>query len=134
LPGKGGGQKETAVIPNTGGLQEVRGISNTFSAEYGRGQGIIQMSTKSGSNAFHGQGTYTIRNEALNANSNSNKANGLPRGVFKSHEIGGALAGPIIRNKLFFSTSYHYLPFNRGATPLSTVPQALGKVGDFSTN
>ena len=132
LPVMGGGHNEAAVIPNTEGLQEVRVISNTFSAEYGRGQGIIQMSTKSGSNAFHGQGTYTIRNEALNANTNSNKANGLPRGVFKSHEIGGALTGPIIRNRLFFSSSLHYLRFNSGSTPLNTVPTALEKVGDFS--
>ena len=132
LPVMGGGQNEAAVIPNTEGLQEVRVISNTFSAEYGRGQGIIQMSTKSGTNAFHGQGTYTIRNEALNANTNSNKANGLPRGVFKSHELGGALTGPIIRNRLFFSSSLHYLRFNSGSTPLSTVPTALEKVGNFS--
>src|SRR5882724_8783482 len=132
LPVMGGGYNEAAVIPNTEGLQEVRVISNNFSAEYGRGQGVISMSTKSGTNGFHGQGTYTIRNEALNANTNSNKANGSPRGPFKSHEIGGALAGPIIRNKLFFSTSYHYLRFNRGATSLSTVPTALEKLGDFS--
>jgi len=132
LPVMGGGQNEAAVIPNTEGLQEVRVISNTFSAEYGRGQGIIQMSTKSGANAFHGQGTYTIRNEALNANTNSNKANGNPRGVFKSHEVGGALAGPIIRNRLFFSSSFHYVRFNSGSTVLSTVPTALEKIGDFS--
>ena len=132
LPVMGGGYNEAAVIPNTEGLQEVRVISNNFSAEYGRGQGVISMSTKSGTNAYHGQGTYTIRNEALNANTNSNKANGNPRGPFKSHEIGGAIAGPIIRNKLFFSSSYHFLRFNRGSTSLSTVPTALEKAGNFS--
>lgn len=132
LPVMGGGYNEAAVIPNTEGLQEVRVISNNFSAEYGRGQGVISMSTKSGTNAFHGQGTYTIRNEALNANTNSNKANGNARNPFKSHEFGGALAGPIIKNKLFFSSSYHYLRFNRGTTTLSTVPTALEKVGNFS--
>src|SRR5215813_4858535 len=132
LPVMGGGYNEAAVIPNTEGLQEVRVISNNFSAEYGRGQGVISMSTKSGTNAYHGQGTYTIRNEALNANTNSNKANGNPRNPFKSHEIGGALAGPIIHNKLFFASSYHVLRFNRGSTTLSTVPTALEGVGNFS--
>ena len=39
LPVMGGGYNEAAVIPNTEGLQEVRVISNNFSAEYGRGQG-----------------------------------------------------------------------------------------------
>ena len=114
LPVMGGEYNEAAVIPNTEGLQEVRVISNNFSAEYGRGQGVISMSTKSGTNQFHGQGTYTIRNEALNANTNSNKANGTPRGPFKSNEWGGALTGPIIKNRLFFSSSFHYLRFNRG--------------------
>ncbi|HXA52318.1 MAG TPA: TonB-dependent receptor [Candidatus Acidoferrum sp.] len=132
LPVMGGGYNEAAVIPNTEGLQEVRVISNNFSAEYGRGQGVVSMSTKSGTNGFHGQATYTIRNEALNANTNSNNANGSPRGAFKSHEWGGAVAGPIIKNKLFFSSSYHYLMFNRGVTNLSTVPTDLERNGNFS--
>ena len=90
------------------------------------------MSTKSGTNQFHGQGTYTIRNEALNANTNSNKANGTPRGPFKSNEWGGALTGPIIKNRLFFSSSFHYLRLNRGVTNLATVPTDLERVGNFS--
>jgi hypothetical protein len=132
LPVMGGGYNEAAVIPNTEGLQEVRVISNNFSAEYGRGQGVIAMSTKSGTNSFHGQATYTLRNEALNANTNSNKANGSPRGPFKSNEWGGAVAGPIIKNRLFFSSSYHYLRFNRGVTMISTVPTDLERTGNFS--
>ena len=55
LPVMGGGYNEASVVPNTEGLQEVRVISNNFSAEYGRGQSVISMSTKSGTNAFHGQ-------------------------------------------------------------------------------
>jgi trimeric autotransporter adhesin len=113
-------------------LQEVRVISNNFRAEYGRGPGVISMSTKSGTNAYHGQATYTIRNEALNANKNSNKANGSPRGPFQSCEWGGAHAGPILKNRLFFSTSYHYLMFNRGVTNLATVPTDLERVCNFS--
>jgi len=77
LPVMGGGYNEAAVIPNTEGLQEVRVISNNFSAEYGHGQGVISMSTKSGTNQYHGQGAWDVRNEALNANTNSNNANGI---------------------------------------------------------
>jgi hypothetical protein len=132
LPVMGGGYNEAAVLPNTEGLQEVRVISNNFSAEYGRGQGVIAMSTKSGTNEFHGQATYLLRNEALNANTNSNKANNIRRSAFKVNEFGGALAGPIIRNKLFFSSSYHYLRFNRGVNALLTVPTDLERKGNFS--
>jgi trimeric autotransporter adhesin len=132
LPVMGGGYNEAAVIPNTEGLQEVRVISNNFSAEYGRGQGVISMSTKSGTNEFHGQGSYMLRNEALNANRNENKANGNRRTPFKVNEFGGTVSGPIIKNKLFFSSSYHHLRFNQGVVTLTTVPTALERIGDFS--
>src|SRR5262249_39871794 len=108
LPVMGGGYNEAAIIPNTEGLMEVRVISNNFTAEYGHGQSVISMSTKSGTNSFHGQGSYLLRNEALNANTNSNNANGLPRAAFKVNEFGGAVSGPIVRDKLFFFSSYHF--------------------------
>ena len=54
-------------------------ISNNFSAEYGHGQAIIAMNTKSGTNRLHGQADYTLRNEALNANNMYNNANGISR-------------------------------------------------------
>src|SRR3954469_20221958 len=83
LPIMGGGYNEASVVPNTEGLQEVRVISNNFSAEYGRGQAVIAMSTKSGTNQLHGQADYTLRNEALNANNMYNNANGIRRPAFK---------------------------------------------------
>ena len=54
---------------------EVTVIENNFSAQYGHGQGILSMSTKSGTNQYHGEASYRIRNEALMANSRANKAN-----------------------------------------------------------
>src|SRR5437879_9693338 len=55
LPVMGGGYNEAAVIPNTEGLQDIRAISNNFSAEYGHGQGVSSVATKSGTNRRHGQ-------------------------------------------------------------------------------
>ncbi|HEX3878864.1 MAG TPA: TonB-dependent receptor [Bryobacteraceae bacterium] len=132
LPIMGGGFNETAIVPNTEGLQEVRVISNNFTAEYGHGQAVVAFSTKSGTNQFHGQADYLLRNEALNANTNSNNANGLTRTAFKVNQFGGAISGPIKKNKLFFFSSYHFLMFNQGQTYLDTVPTALERVGDFS--
>lgn len=128
----GSGYNEAAVVPNTEGLQEVRVISNDFTAEYGRGQGVISMITKSGTNAFHGEANYHLRNDALNANSNYNNANGIAKGPFKLNDFGGAIGGPIIKNKLFFFTSYHYMRFNQADDWLLTVPTALERNGDFS--
>jgi len=132
LPIMGGGFNEAAILPNTEGLQEVRVISNNFTAEYGHGQGVISMSTKSGTNQYHGQADYLLRNEALNGNSNSNNANLLPRTAFKVNQFGGAVTGPIVKNRLFFSSSYHFLMFNQGTNYLSTVPTALERTGNFS--
>ena len=128
----GGGYNEASVVPNTEGLQEVRVISNNFSAEYGRGQAVIAMSTKSGTNAFRGQGVYMMRHEGLDANSFSNNAQDIPKREFRVNDAGGTVGGPIIRNKLFFFSSYHGLRNNQKSTQLMTVPTALERVGNFS--
>jgi len=132
LPVMGGGYNEAAVMPNTEGLAEVRVVSNNFSAQYGHGQAIISMNTKSGTNEYHGQADYTNRNEALNANNMYNNANGIRRTAFKVNEFGGAIGGKIIKDKLFFFSSYHYLMHNRASTSLLSVPTAAEAKGDFS--
>jgi hypothetical protein len=133
LPIMGNGFNEATIIPNLEGIQEVQVISNNFSAQYGHGQSVMSLSTKSGTNNFHGQVSYLNRNEALNANTSSNKAQGIRRPAFKVDDIGGALSGPIHKNNLFFATSYHWLSHNQGATVLSTVPTALERTGDFGS-
>jgi hypothetical protein len=132
LPVMGGGYNEASVVPNTEGLQEVRVISNNFSAEYGRGQAVISMSTKSGTNAFRGQGVYMMRHEGLDANSFSNNAQAIPKREFRVNDAGGSIGGPILRDKLFFFSSYHGLRNNQNTTQLLTVPTALERVGNFS--
>src|SRR5205807_9551023 len=132
LPVMGGGYNEASVLPNTEGLQEVRVISNDFSAQYGHGQAVLAMSTKSGTNQLHGQADYTLRNEALNANNMYNNANGIRRPAFKVNEFGGAAGGRIIRDKLFFFSSYHYVMHNRATVTLASVPTAAEAKGDFS--
>jgi hypothetical protein len=132
LPVMGGGYNEAAVVPNTEGLQEVRVISNNFSAEYGRGQAVIAMSTKSGTNTYRGQISELVRHEKLDANTFQNNAQNIPKREFRVNDIGGSLGGPILRNRLFFFSSYHGLRNNQGLTSLLTVPTALERVGNFS--
>jgi hypothetical protein len=132
LPVMGGGYNEASVVPNTEGLQEVRVISNNFSAEYGRGQSVISMSTKSGTNAFHGSGAYMLRHEGLDANTFSNNALGIPKREFRVHDSGGSVGGPILRSRMFFFSSYHLLRNDQNITSLLTVPTALERVGNFS--
>jgi hypothetical protein len=128
----GDGFNEASIIPNEEGIQEVRVINNNFTADYGHGQSVMAITSKSGTNQFHGQASYLIRNEALNANTWGNNLEGIRRPAFKVNDFGGALGGPILKDKLFFYSSYHYLRFNQGQTYLETVPTALERVGNFS--
>jgi hypothetical protein len=123
---------EPNVIPNPDGVQEVRTIVNDYSAEYGRGQGVISVTTKSGTNEFHGTASYRLRNEALNANSFGNNQQAVARPAFKVNTYGGTIGGPIKKDRAFFFVSYEGLKHSQGLVYLETVPTALERVGDFS--
>ncbi len=130
---------EVAILPNTAGIQEVKTNINNMSAEYGRSQGTVVFTSKSGTNQFHGSGTYRLRNEALNANSFSNNAQGIRRAPFKVNNYSGTFGGPVIipklyngRDKTFFFVSYEGMRFNNALDYLRTVPTAAERRGDFS--
>jgi hypothetical protein len=130
---------EVAIMPNTEGIQEVKTNINNMSAEYGRSQGTVVFTTKSGTNEFHGSGQFRLRNEALNANSFGNNAQGISRQPFKVQNYSATLGGPIMipklyngKDKTFFFVSYEGLRFNQAVDYLRTVPTALERNGDFS--
>ncbi len=130
---------EVAILPNTEGIQEVKTNINNMSAEYGRSQGTVVFTTKSGTNQFHGSGQYRLRNEALNANSFSNNAQGITRAPFKVKNFSGTFGGPVRIPKLyngtdktFFFVSYEGMRFNNALDYLRTVPTAAERRGDFS--
>lgn len=105
-------------------IQEVRLVTNQFTAEYGRAAGsIFNVVTKSGTNGFHGSGFWFNNNNRLNACSNLDKAanaggscrntlNGVTRGTRDGaplrieNQFGGTFGGPIIKDKTFFFGSY----------------------------
>src|SRR5215472_10249779 len=118
---QGSAWNESAVLPNMDALQEVRTITNDYSAEYGRAQGVVVFTTKSGTNQFHGTGGYRIRNDALNANTFLNNFAGLPRIPFKSNDFSGSLGGPILRDRTFFFVSYEGLRFHKAQQYIRTV-------------
>lgn len=132
LPITGDGFNEMTIVPNEEGIQEVRVISNDFTADYGHGQSVMAYTTRSGTNEFHGEANFLFRNQILDANTWSNKFEGIARPDFQRSNAGAALGGPIKRNKVFFFSSYHYEWENQGVTNLATVPTALERVGDFT--
>jgi len=88
-------------------IEEFRATGSSFSAEYGRsGGGVLNITTKSGTNQFHGTAFDFFRNDALDANdffSNRTRAGKPP---LRWNQFGGNLGGPIKRNKLFFFFNY----------------------------
>ncbi len=94
-------------------VQEFQVNQNGFSAEFGRAGGaVINVVTKSGTNAFHGGLFEYLRDESLNANDPVTKANQFRRGQpnkrppSRINQFGGRVGGPIVKNKAFFFFSY----------------------------
>ena len=90
-------------------VQEYSIVTNNFSAEYGRASGgVVNVTTKSGTNAFHGSVWEFNRLSAYTANTYNNDANGLPKGGYTRNQFGFQGGGPIIKNKLFVSESTEF--------------------------
>jgi hypothetical protein len=104
-------------------VEEYRLMTHNFTAEYGRNTGFIaNVVTKRGTNDFHGAAYYFNRNSALAANTFENNARGIPHPVFNRHQLGGAVGGPILRDKLFFYAAVEPILVRSSATLSYYVP------------
>jgi hypothetical protein len=98
----------TVVAPEA--IQEYRVSTNNFSAEYGRTSGFLANAiTLSGGDRFHGAAYFYIKNDALNANGFQENLVGAPRTPDKQANPGYVAEGPILRNRLYFSSAFDYL-------------------------
>jgi hypothetical protein len=121
-----------AVQPPPDALQEFRVQTRTYSAEFGTSAGaVINASIKSGSNGFHGDVWEFLRNSSLDANTFFNNRNGTGRGHFSQNQYGGAIGGPILKNRTFFFFDAQDFTSRRATTTQSTVPTPLMKTGNF---
>ena len=84
-------------------VQELGITTNNFTAETGRAAGgVINVTTKSGTNEFHGTAYEFNRVSALGSNSFLNNAQALPESKYTRNNFGFSVGGPVIKNKLFF--------------------------------
>lgn len=116
-------------FPNVDAVQEFSVQTSSFDAQYGRGVGgVVNVVTKSGTNEFHGTVFEFFRNYKLNA---ANFFSG--RDALKRNQFGGALGGPIVKDRTFFFGSYQGTRI-RSSTPgaVRTAPSQAMKNGDFS--
>jgi outer membrane receptor protein involved in Fe transport len=104
-------------------IAELRVASN-FEAEYGRSAGgVINVVTKSGTNSLHGSGFEFFRNNALDARNYFNQV-GTPQNPFHNNQYGGALGGPIVKDKTFFFVDYEGLREKGAEASTACVPTA----------
>jgi hypothetical protein len=110
-------------------MEEFRVISNNYSAEYGHSTGgIIALSTRSGTNDWHGSVFEFARNNALDTR-NFFAATTPPLNL---HQFGGSIGGPIIKDKTHFFASWEETRQAYGSSVISTVPTLAERQGDFS--
>ena len=99
-------------------IQEYRISTNNFSAEYGRTSGFLANAiTRTGGEQFHGVGYFYLENEALNANAFQQNLIGAPRSIDKEDQPGFFVGGPVLKDRLFFSSAYEYFRSRGDASP-----------------
>src|SRR5437660_2842155 len=119
------------IQPSVDAIAEFKVQTNSYSAEFGRGNGaILNAVIKSGTNQLHGDAYEFLRNEKLDAR---NAFDQFGRQPYKQNQFGFTLGGPIVKNRTFFFGDYEGLSI-RQATPTPAIiptPAMIG--GDFSS-
>ncbi len=117
------------LVPTQDAVQEFRISTNNVSPEFGRfAGGVINLASKSGSNVFHGSAYEYLRNTAFNANNYF----ATTKPGFHQNQFGGAISGPIKKDKTFFLFTWEKFRVRVGVPTVTTVPSAAMKAGDFS--
>jgi hypothetical protein len=137
-----GANQNDFVNPSVDAVSEVRVLSNSFQAEYGRNNGgTISMVTKSGGQALHLSGWYAGRRTQFTANTFFNNEGGVARPLYDINIYGWSAGGPVMipkllngRNKkLFIFGSEEFTHDQRPITPVTAYePTAAMLTGDFS--
>ena len=129
-----------AYTPPADSTQEFQVVTNGLDAQYGRnGSSLISVTTKSGTNEFHGSLYDYIQNDKLNANSFFNNLNRTRKAPIRFNQYGGGVGGPIVVPKLyngkdraFFFFSYEGIRNSAPGSSYATVPTDAMRTGDFS--
>jgi hypothetical protein len=140
VPSTTGQFNSITTIPSIEATQEFKVQSNNLSAEWGRfGGGVVNVSTRSGTNQFHGALYEYLRNNVFDANEFFNKTAGLSIPPFRMNQFGGAVGGPVNlgrlyngKNRTFFFTDYQGTRYRRGDTSRFSLPTTEQRKGDFS--
>ncbi len=123
---------------STESVSEVKAVTSSYQAEYGRSAGLqVNVVTKGGTNQLRGSLYYVGRNSDWDSNSKTNILNGDRKPTVSEKDYGGSLGGPVGKpggtNKLFFFFNLEYNPRTRAGSVVSyRMPSMLERQGDFS--
>ena len=113
------------VIPTQDTIGEFKVQTNNIGPEWGKvAGGVMNLSTKSGTNSFHGEAYEYIRNKVLNANNWFSNNAGLGRPPFTQNQFGANAGGRVWKDRTFFFYSYEGFRLRQGLTYVGTVPGA----------
>jgi len=119
------------IQPSVDALEEFKVQTNSYSAEFGRGNGaILNAVLKSGTNGFHGDAYEFFRNDGLDAR---NAFDFFGRQLYQQNQFGATLGGPIIKDRTFFFVDYEGFRVKQALPQLSLVPTQSEIGGDFSS-
>jgi hypothetical protein len=127
-----GGITAATYLPSPEAVEEFKVEQTNFSAEYGfSGASVVNMITRSGTNAFHG-GVYNFsRDQFTDANNWFNDRYGIPIPHVRRNDYGVTIGGPIIKNKTFFFFDYEGTRSASLGTAQAGVPSDAMRAGDF---
>jgi outer membrane receptor protein involved in Fe transport len=104
-------------------MQEYTVDTSNFLPQYGRASGgVVNVTTKAGSNAFHGNTWEYNRISAFTSNTETNDQEGNPKGVYTRNQFGFDVGGPVMKNKLFFFGSGEWIKVRSAAVVTSGIP------------
>jgi len=118
--GSGAGSLGTSL--GIDAIGEFQTLTNTYSAQFGGNGAVINAVSKSGTNNYHGTVFEFLRNSALDARDFFAPTSSPP--PFRRNQYGGAIGGPIKKDKMFFFFNYEGLRQSLGLTNKITVPDA----------
>jgi hypothetical protein len=120
------------VRPSVDAIREFEMLTSTYDASFGRNPGAqVNVILNSGSNDFHGSLFEFHRNAALDARNFFAPAS-EPKPKYIRNQFGGALGGPIKRDRTFFFADYEGTRSREGITRITNVPTAQERAGNFS--
>jgi hypothetical protein len=128
---------QVAFFPIPEAIEEFKVEVNSPRAEFGRfNGGVVNLTTRAGSNTLHGSGFEFLRNEVLNArNLFAPKTVANPKKpVFRRNQFGFVIGGPIVHDKTFYFADYQGTRQQIGRVVTSTVPTNAQRQGNFSSS